>query len=296
MEGPARLGERCRPGEAVGAEWDDTDVGWSPPGRITGFRRRAPVSVVIPTLDEESNIGWVLERLPHSVSEVIVVDGRSTDGTVAAALRVRPDARIILERTPGKGAALRAGFAAARNDYIVMLDADGSMHPSEIDRHVAVLDRGYDVVKGSRFLPRGGTTDISRVRMLGNLGLLTLSNLLYRARFTELCYGFMSLRRSALPALRLTADGFEIESQIVVHALRAGLRIAEVPSFEAVRRSGVSHLNAFRDGRRVLSVIVHTRRTRWAAGAVEGVLAGEEAAALTAAVDLSEPAAGSPPS
>src|SRR3954468_10526342 len=117
MEGPDRPRTGNRPGEAVGVEWDYTDVGWAPPGRITGGQRGEPVSVVIPTLDEESNIGWVLECLPRSVSEVIVVDGRSKDGTVAAALRARPDTRIVLERTPGKGAALRAGFAAARNDY-----------------------------------------------------------------------------------------------------------------------------------------------------------------------------------
>jgi glycosyltransferase involved in cell wall biosynthesis len=263
-------------------ESDYTELGWSLPGRVTGRRRRAPVSVVIPTLNDESTVGWVLERLPQSVSEVIVVDGHSPDGTVAAALRARPDTRIILEPTPGKGAALRTGFAAARNDYIVMLDAGGSMHPSEIGRHVAVLDQGYDLVKGSRFMPEGGTADTSRVRTLGHLGLLTLFNLLYRARFTELSYGFMSLRRSALPALRLTADGFEIETEIVVHALRAGLRIAEVPSFASVRRSGVSDRNAFRDGRRVLSVIMHARRTRWAPGGVEEAPAGEEATAPVA--------------
>lgn len=275
---------------------DYTDIGWSLPGRITGRQRRAPVSVVIPTLNEERNVGWVLERLPRSVSEVIVVDGHSPDGTVAAALRARPDTRIILEPTPGQGAALRTGFAAARNDYIVMLDAGGSMHPAEIDRHVAVLDQGYDLVKGSRFLPEGGTTDISRLRTLGDLSLLTLSNLLYRARFTDLCHGFMSLRRSALPALRLTADGFEIETEIVVHALRAGLRIAEVPSFASVRRSGASHRSAFRDGRRALSVIIHTRRTRWPVGEVEGAPAGDEAAASNVAVEVPTPAAGAPPS
>jgi glycosyltransferase involved in cell wall biosynthesis len=277
MEAPDRLSEGHRPGGA-GVEWDYTDVGWSLPGRVTGRRRRAPVTVVLPTHNDESTVGWVLERLPQSVSEVIVVDGHSPDGTVAAALRARPDTRIILEPTPGKGAALRTGLAAARNDYVVMLDAGGSMHPSEIGRHVAVLDQGYDLVKGSRFLPDGGTADTSRVRTFGHLGLLTLFNLRYRAGFTDLSYGFMSLRRSALPALRLTADGFEIETEIVVHALCAGLRIAEVPSFAAVRRPGVSDRSAFRDGRRVLSVIMRERRTPRAPADVEETPAGEEAA------------------
>jgi glycosyltransferase involved in cell wall biosynthesis len=219
------------------------------------------VSVVIPALNEAKNIGWVLSRMPDSVDEVIVVDGRSTDDTIGVALAASPDAVIIQEPAPGKGAALRAGFAAATCDVIVMIDADGSMDPSEIRRYLAMLDLGYDLVKGSRFLPLGGTTDISRLRTVGNLSLLTLVNRLYGCRFTELCYGFMAFRRSVLPALALTASGFEIETQIVTHALRAGLRVSEVPSFEAVRRSGESNLRTFRDGARVLRALVHARKS-----------------------------------
>jgi glycosyltransferase involved in cell wall biosynthesis len=221
------------------------------------------VSAVVPALNEERNIGWVLTRLPAYVDEVLVVDGRSVDDTVEVARRVRPDVRIVKEMTPGKGAALRAGFAAASGDYVVMLDADGSMEPGEIDRYVALLDEGYDVVKGSRFLAGGGTTDISRVRALGNLSLLAVANWIYRVRFTELCYGYMAFRRAAIERLRLTATGFEIETQIVSHALRACLKIAEVPSFEVERRSGESNLRTFRDGARVLSELVRARARRW---------------------------------
>jgi glycosyltransferase involved in cell wall biosynthesis len=229
------------------------------------FERRLPpaVSAVIPTLNEERNIGWVLERLPRIVDEVIIVDGRSTDDTVYAALTSRPDARIVQERTPGKGAALRAGFEAAYGDVVVMLDADGSMHPREIDRFVAAIRDGYDVVKGSRFLPGGGTTDISRLRAVGNFALLGLANRMYGQRFSELCYGFMAFRRTALPELRLCADGFEIETQIVVHAVRAGLRIGEVPSFEAERLTGESNLRTFRDGARVLREMMRARVAPW---------------------------------
>jgi glycosyltransferase involved in cell wall biosynthesis len=229
------------------------------------FERRLPpaVSAVIPTLNEERNIGWVLDRLPRIVDEVIIVDGRSTDDTIYAALTSRPDARIVQERTPGKGAALRAGFEAAYGDIVVMLDADGSMHPREIEHFVAAVRDGADVVKGSRFLPGGGTTDISRLRAAGNFALLGLANRLYGCGFSELCYGFMAFRRTVLPELRLCADGFEIETQIVVHALRAGLRIAEVASFEAERRSGESNLRTFRDGTRVLREMLRARIAPW---------------------------------
>jgi glycosyltransferase involved in cell wall biosynthesis len=217
------------------------------------------VSAVIPALNEARNIEWVLTRVPDCVDEVVVVDGRSTDDTIGAALRARPDATIVHELQPGKGAALRAGFARSRGDYIVMLDADGSMEPAEITRYVAMLDEGFDLVKGSRFMDGGGTTDISRIRALGNLSLLGLANLAYGCAFTELCYGYMAFRRALVPRLRLDADGFEIETQIVVHAVKAGVRIAEVPSFEAPRRSGESNLRTFRDGGRVLREMVRAR-------------------------------------
>jgi glycosyltransferase involved in cell wall biosynthesis len=231
--------------------------------KINGSVLRHTVSAVVPALNEEKNIAWVLTRLPECVDEVLVVDGRSTDGTIEIARRTRPDVRIVQEMTPGKGAALRAGFAAATGDYVVMLDADGSMEPAEITRYVAMLDEGYDVVKGSRFLAGGGTTDISRLRAMGNLALLAMANSVYGCRFTELCYGYMGFRRTAIEALRLSARGFEIETQIVAHAMRARLRVAEVPSFEAERRSGESNLRTFRDGSRVLNELLTARVRPW---------------------------------
>jgi glycosyltransferase involved in cell wall biosynthesis len=217
------------------------------------------VSVVIPTLNEEKNVGWVLERLPECVDEVIVVDGRSTDETIAVTRQVRPDAKIVLELRPGKGAALRAGFAAARGEYVAMIDADCSMEPAEIAVFIAALEEGSDFVKGSRFLEGGGTSDMSVVRKLGNAGLRGAVNVLYGTDFTDLCYGYMAFRRNSLAALHLASDGFEIETEIVVRAIRDGLRIREVASFEAERRHGQSNLNAWRDGRRVFGTLLRER-------------------------------------
>jgi len=237
----------------------------SSPGLAADYHPSGAVSAVIPTLNEAKNIGWVLDRLPDCLDELIIVDGRSTDETLAVVRDARPDARIVLERAAGKGSAIRAGFAASRGDLVVMLDADGSMDPSEICRYLRLLEPGYDLVKGSRFMRFGGTTDISRIRTLGNLGLRGLVNWLFGCRFTELCYGFMGFRREALPKLQLTACGFEIETQIVVHALRAGLRIAEVPSFESERRFGQSHLRALRDGTRALRTMLAAYAKPWPA-------------------------------
>ena len=219
-----------------------------------------PVSLVIPTLNEEANIGWVLQRVPAWVEEVIIVDGGSKDRTVEVARIMRPDVIVVTELRKGKGVALRTGFEAATSDVIVMIDADGSMDPAEIENYVRAVDEGFDLVKGSR--TTGGSSDLTRARQVGNIFLRGLVNLLYASEFTELCYGYMALRRSSVPKMHLRSTGFEIETEIVVNSLRQGLQIAEIPSHEAERLNGVSHLHPVRDGLRVLSMILHGRFTR----------------------------------
>jgi glycosyltransferase involved in cell wall biosynthesis len=223
-----------------------------------GGPRQDRVTVVIPAKDEARNVAWVLRRLPPGIDEVILVDGASTDDTVAVARAVRPDIVVAAERAPGKGAAMRTGMDMARGDIIVTIDADGSMDPAELDRYI---ERAHDVdlVKGSRFTGDGGTKDMSLIRRLGNAWLLGLVNLLYGAHLTDLCYGYCAVRRSALPKLALRCDGFEIETEMTVRALRAGLRVAEVPSFEDPRRYGSSHLHAWTDGWRVLGTLLVNR-------------------------------------
>jgi hypothetical protein len=217
------------------------------------------VSVVIPTLNEEGSLAWVLEQIPAWVSEVVLVDGLSTDGTEALARRLRPDVVVVHQHQRGKGAALRAGFAAATGEIVVMIDADGSTDPSEMPRFVEALVAGADFVKGSRHVEAGGSADFTRMRAAGNLGFVKLANLLYGSRFTDLCYGYCAFWRHHLDALALSADGFEIETQLVLNAVKAGLQIEEVPSFELERRAGTSNLNAVRDGTRVLRTMFKER-------------------------------------
>jgi len=222
---------------------------------------RPTVSLVIPVRNEARNIGWVLEQVADAVDEIILVDGDSTDVTLVTARRCRPDVRVVPQQGPGKGSALRTGFLAATGDIIVMMDADGSMSPSEIPHYVHFLANGYDFVKGSRFISGGSSLDITWFRRLGNRFLLGVFNSLYHGHLTDLCYGFCAFDRRYLEHLHLSATGFEIEAEMTVRAMQAGLRIAEVPSLELPRRSGESNLHAIRDGIRVLRTVLRDHRS-----------------------------------
>ncbi|MEP6664970.1 MAG: glycosyltransferase family 2 protein [Nocardioidaceae bacterium] len=228
--------------------------------------RRQPeqlrVTLVIPAMNEENNIEWVLDRVPARVGEIILVDGHSADNTVELARRARPDIVVVQQRGRGKGAALRAGFEVATGDVIVMMDSDGSMEPAEITSFVRAVEQGYEFVKGSRCVAGGGSADLTPVRRLGNRALTATVNVLFLVPFSDLCYGFVAFRKDTLERLALTARGFEFETEIAIHAIKAGLRIAEVPSVESPRRYGTSNLRAVRDGQRVLRTIARERMSR----------------------------------
>jgi glycosyl transferase family 2 len=233
------------------------------------------VSVVIPTLNEARNLPYVFSRLPADVHEVILVDGDSVDGTVAVARQLRPDVRVVRQTRRGKGNALACGFEAATGDVIAMVDADGSTDPSEIPKFVHALLSGADFAKGTRFAAGGGSSDITRLRKLGNRLLGAVVNLRHGTHYSDLCYGFNVFWQKYVPVLdlditsppsprgdgRLWGDGFEIETLIHMRVADEGLRVAEVPSFERARIYGASNLDAFGDGLRVLTtILVESRR------------------------------------
>lgn len=219
-------------------------------------RRIPTISVVIPTRNEAKNLYHLLPLIPPEVTEIILVDGHSIDDTIQVAQTLRPDIQIIEQEGKGKGDAMRLGFAASTQDIVVMLDADGSADPAEIMTFAQALINGGDFAKGSRFIKGGGSHDITLLRRLGNLGLCVLVNILFKERFSDLCYGYNAFWRRCLDDIRLDGDGFDIEAQLCIQMHKAGFTLIEVPSMEHARIHGESNLNTFKDGWLVLKVIL----------------------------------------
>jgi glycosyltransferase involved in cell wall biosynthesis len=249
------------------------------------------VSVVAPARNEAANLRRVLPLLPDCVTELVLVDGRSTDDTVDVARELWPEVVVVhQDDTRGKGAAMCLGARAATSDVVVFIDTDGSMDPREIAAYVGALQGGADLAKGSRFATGAHSHDITPVRRLGNWGLRTLANVVFGQRWTELNYGFFAMWRENVHRLGLdelvchgTDDlpyghGFEIETLTFARAARQRLRVVEIASIEYERIFGESNLLTFRDGWRVLRSLLreglgHNRRPRPAAALAELPLA-----------------------
>ena len=192
---------------------------------------------------------------------MILVDGHSTDDTIAVARALCPDIRIVPQPAAARAPRCAQVSPPPRGDIIVMLDADGSTDPAEIPAFVARLLAGADFVKGSRFLQAAAppTCPSTAARQLGLRAIA--SRVLFGGRFSDLCYGYNAFWRAgaaaAGPGRRRLRDRDDDERP----RAQAGLKVAEVPSFEAERIYGESNLHALPDGWRVLKTLIKERLT-----------------------------------
>ncbi len=187
------------------------------------------VAVIIPALNEEQAIAHVLGELPTElVSDVIVVDNGSTDGTAAVASGA--GARVVAEPRRGYGSACLRGIAELTDpDVVVFLDGDHSDHPAELPLLLSpIADDRADLVIGSRVLGRAERGSLTAQQVWGNRLACLLLRLLYGGGFTDLG-PFRAIRYDSLQLLGMSdADyGWTVEMQI--KALRRGLRVLEVP-------------------------------------------------------------------
>lgn len=213
---------------------------------------------MIPCLDEAETITECVESSRAVLEEngltgeVIVVDNGSSDGS--GDLARAAGAVVIDEPRKGYGSAYLAGLAAARGDYIIMVDADLTYDFREIPRFVEQLDNGAEVVLGNRMqgLQPGSMSVLSRI---GNPILSGFLNALHRTNIGDAHCGMRAMRRSVVPVLDMRTVGMEFASEMVIRATREHLDVREIP-IELHPRVGTSKLSPFRDGWRHLHLIL----------------------------------------
>ncbi len=194
--------------------------------------------MVICTLNEETNLPHVLPRIPEWVHEVLLVDGHSTDNTIARARELLPRVRVLTQPGKGKGDALKYGVQQATGDIVVTLDADGATEPEDLPRFIEPLLAGYDFVKGSRFR-RAFPENKPFHRIVGNWIITLTFDALFLARYTDICSGYNAFRRDRVGSLDIWPnDGFENEPLINARVRKKGLKVMEVGHKDPGRMDG----------------------------------------------------------
>jgi len=215
------------------------------------------VTVLICAFNEEKNLPHVLPKIPKWIDEVLLIDGHSEDKTVAVARELLPNIRIEYQPNKGKDDALEYGISLASGDIIVTLDADGNTEPEEIPNFIEPLLKGYDFVKGSRFL-KTKPLQMPWHRRFGNWVLFTEVNILFVARYTDVCSGYNSFWKKAWEKIKFPEE-FGYEPLIIIRAKKAGLKIAEVTTLDKGRISGESKLSSWRQGWGAFKAILKER-------------------------------------
>lgn len=219
------------------------------------------VCILIPTLNEGKTIsGMVNEFKSLGYTDILVIDGHSTDDTVSKAQKA--GARVVVQSGTGKGQAISQAFYIITSKYVVMIDGDGTYLPEEIDKLLEPVISGQaDHVIGNRFAnyQKGAFT---RLNLFGNRMLNKIFGFAYGIWLNDILSGYRAFNYNAIKHIELNRTGFEVETEITVESVKKDLKIIEVPITYLARVSGAAtKLRPIRDGFRIASTIYLLART-----------------------------------
>lgn len=203
------------------------------------------ISLVIPCYNEEDGVREVIGRTPKDVDEIVVVDNNCTDRTAEVARSL--GAVVVSERTPGYGAAYKAGLKAATGDIIVTLDGDGTYPPESIPALVGkMVERKLDFLSASRF-PLADPKAMGVTNRIGNWVLTATAMVLFFTPIRDSQSGMWVFKRSTLERMRITSDGMPFSQEIKLEAILRGYRFGE-EHIAYGARIGEVKLQKWRDG------------------------------------------------
>ncbi|MFZ2410895.1 MAG: S-layer glycoprotein N-glycosyltransferase AglJ [Candidatus Methanoperedens sp.] len=219
------------------------------------------VCILIPTLNEGKTIdGIVREFKSMGFSDILVIDGHSTDDTVKKAQNA--GANVVIQSGTGKGQAVSQAFSIIQNKYVVMIDGDGTYLPEEVNKVLEPVTAGLaEHVIGNRFAnyQKGAFTSLN---LFGNRILNKIFGFAYGIWLEDILSGYRAFTNNAIKQVDLNRTGFEVETEITVECVKKDLKTLEVPITYLARVSGAAtKLRPVRDGFRIASTIYLLART-----------------------------------
>jgi glycosyltransferase involved in cell wall biosynthesis len=201
-------------------------------------------TLIILTRNEITGLTTLLKKIPfRKVDEYFLVDYRSTDGTVEFARKNRIP--VVRQNMPGRAEAFRIGYRNAHGKYLIFFSPDGNEDPDDIPKLVSLLTSGADMAIASRFLPTSRNEEDDQVlkwRAWANKGFTLLANSMFnRASYvTDTINGYRAIRKESFEKLHVDVQGFAIEYQMSMRAMKLGMTVKEIPTIEGARIGGKS--------------------------------------------------------
>lgn len=199
-------------------------------------------SLVIVVKNEIEGLRAVYDTIPVSeIADVFVIDGQSTDGSIEF-LKKR-NMNVYMQEKMGRAEAFRMAISLAKYENIVFFSPDGNEDAKDIISLLSLLEEGYDMAIGSRFMNGGRSDDDDvplPVRGFGNKGFTWIANILWNGNLTDSINGFRAVKKNVFLSLHPDSEGFGIEYQLSIRALKKKYKIKEIPTYEGDRIGGKS--------------------------------------------------------
>ena len=222
------------------------------------------LSIVIPCYNEEKTIQEIVdlvEKVNGVEKEIIIVDDGSKDSSreiLSRMAKEKPHLKIILKpQNSGKGATVREGYKHTTGDYVIVQDADLEYDPQDYKKLLAEMEKGGQVVYGSRF--SGDYQDMTSLHYFGNRFLTVLTNLLYGTHLTDMETCYKLLPGDFVRSLKLKSDRFDFEPEITSRILKSGAKIVEVPISYRGRSWKEGKKITWRDGVHAVKTLIKFR-------------------------------------
>ena len=207
-------------------------------------------TLVILNYNEIEGIKALYDKLPlDEVDEVFAIDPGSTDGSLE--FLKSKGMRVIIQEIKGRGEAFRIGIREAKYENVIFFSSDGNEDSNDILKMIRFLEQGYDMAIASRFM-KGSRADDSDIplpiRGIGNKFFTIIANIIWGGHLADSINGFRGIKKSKFQEINPDAQGFGIEYQISIRALKSKFKIKEFPTYEGDRIGGKSTAHTFATG------------------------------------------------
>lgn len=214
-------------------------------------------TLVILTRNEIAGMRSLFEKIPFDkMDESVVVDYKSSDGT--REFLISKGIKVVDQEKPGRGEAFRLAVEKSQGDVFVFFSPDGNEDPTDIPILADIIKAGYDMAIASRFLPGAINEESGKLfplRLWANKVFTLLANLFFGGKLSDSINGFRAIKRERFYDLKLNAEGYAIEYQMSIRAMKLKYKIKEIPTIEGQRIGGESGAKAVPVGLKILRLL-----------------------------------------